>query len=65
MGDLFHDEYQILRRGRRVAEVSKHWVALVDTYGVEIEDDEDQLLLLSCAVVIDEILGLREKGEKK
>jgi len=64
VGDLFHHEYRIQRGGRRVAEISKRWISLLDSYGVEVDDDEDQLLLLGCAVVIDEILELREKGEK-
>ncbi len=62
-GDLFHHEYDIDRDGRRVAHISKAWIALTDSYGVEIDDDEDQILLLSCAVVIDSILELREKAD--
>jgi uncharacterized protein YxjI len=65
VGDLFHHEYRIQRGGRKLAEVSKRWISLLDSYGVEIDDGEDQLLLLSCAVVIDEILDMREKGEKE
>jgi uncharacterized protein YxjI len=65
VGDLFHHEYHIQRSGRKMAEVSKRWISLLDSYGVEIDDGEDQLLLLSCAVVIDEILEMREKGEKE
>ena len=64
-GDLFHHEYDIARRHREVAHVSKRWIALTDSYGVEIDDDQDQILLLACAVVIDEILEMREHGDKK
>jgi uncharacterized protein YxjI len=64
-GDLFHHEYAILRGGREVAHVSKRWIALTDSYGVEIDDHEDQILLLSCAVVIDEILEMKERGERE
>jgi uncharacterized protein YxjI len=63
-GDLFHHEYDIARRGREVAHVSKRWIALTDSYGIEIDDDQDQLLLLACAVVIDEILEMREHSDK-
>lgn len=62
-GDLFHHEYAIVRQNREVAHVSKAWIALVDSYGVEIDDDQDQVLILACAVVIDELLELRERGE--
>ncbi len=63
-GDLFHHEYSIYRGGRKLAQVSKAWIAMTDSYGIEIEEDEDVILLLSCAVVIDEILEMKEKGEK-
>ena len=63
-GNLFHHEYDILRGGREVAHVSKRWVALTDSYGVEIDDNQDQVLLLACAVVIDEILEMKERGDR-
>ena len=42
------------RAGRTVATVSKRWFSWRDTYGIDIDDDEDQILLLACAVVVDE-----------
>ena len=62
-GNLFHHEYGIYRGSDEVAHISKAWVALTDSYGIEIDREEDVLLLLSCAVVIDEILEMRERGE--
>lgn len=59
-GDLFHHEYTISRDGQDVATVSKRWVSLVDAYGVDIADDEDALLILASAVVIDELLDAQE-----
>jgi uncharacterized protein YxjI len=64
VGDLFRHEYSISRRGRAVAQVSKRWLTIADSYGIEIEDDEDQILLLAGAVVIDEILEMRQKAGK-
>lgn len=63
-GNIFHHEYGIFRGSDEVAHVSKAWVSLTDSYGIQIDKDEDVLLLLSCAVVIDEILEMKEKGEK-
>ncbi len=63
-GNIFHHEYDIDRNGQRVAHISKAWVSLTDSYGIETTDNEDQLLLLSCAVVIDAILELREKADR-
>ena len=62
-GNLFHREYHITRGGREVAEVSKRWFTMTESYGVEIADGEDQILLLACAVVIDEILEMKEHAD--
>jgi len=62
-GNLFHHDYGIYRGADEVAHISKAWVALTDSYGIQIDNDEDVLLMLSCAVVIDEILEMRERGE--
>jgi uncharacterized protein YxjI len=64
-GDLLHHEYGIFRGSKEVARISKHWISLTDAYGVQIDDDQDQVLLLGCAVVIDEILELREREQRK
>jgi uncharacterized protein YxjI len=36
-----------------VATISKRWFAFTDTYGVEIADDQDAVLILASTVVID------------
>jgi uncharacterized protein YxjI len=64
-GDLLNHEYAIVRGSREVAHVSKRWIALVDSYGVEIDDDQDQVLLLGCAVIVDEILDMKERERAK
>jgi uncharacterized protein YxjI len=53
-GSFTDHEYELRRGDRVVATVSKRWFSLRDTYGIEIDDGEDQVLLLACAVVIDE-----------
>ena len=52
-GSLLDHEFTIRRGGRTVATVSKHWIALTDTYGVEIAEGEDPLLLLACVLALD------------
>jgi uncharacterized protein YxjI len=52
-GDLMDHEYAFRRGDTPVAHVSKQWFTLADTYGVEIADREDPVLLLASAVVID------------
>ncbi|RME99059.1 MAG: hypothetical protein D6768_15900 [Chloroflexi bacterium] len=52
-GNILHHEYKILRGGQPVASISKRWFRLRDTYGVEVRDGEDALLLLAITVVVD------------
>jgi uncharacterized protein YxjI len=52
-GNFMDHEYRFLRDGRTVATVSKEWFTFRDTYGVEIEDGEDPVLILASTVVID------------
>jgi uncharacterized protein YxjI len=52
-GDFTDHEYALTRGGRTVATVSKQWFAWTDTYGVDVADDEDDILILASTVVID------------
>ncbi len=52
-GDFLDHEYAFKLQGRTVAEVSKKWIALVDSYVIDIAPGQDHELLLACAVVID------------
>lgn len=52
-GDFLDHEYSFTRGGQQVAQVSKRWLSLTDTYGIDVAAGEDDLLILACAVVID------------
>ena len=52
-GSFLEHEYRFSRHGDTVAEVSKRWFTWTDTYGIDVHDDEDDLLVLCSAVVID------------
>jgi uncharacterized protein YxjI len=52
-GNIFDHEYEIERDGDKIAEVSKKWLRLRDTYGLEIASGEDQVLILAIAVALD------------
>lgn len=54
-GDFFDHEYSFYRNGTPVASVSKRWFSWTDTYGIDIADDEDAVVLLASAIVIDQI----------
>ena len=57
VGSLSGMEYSFTRRGQTVALVSAKWFSWADTYGVDIADGEDDILILACAVVIDVVLA--------
>jgi uncharacterized protein YxjI len=52
-GNIVDHEYTIERDGDRVAEVSKRWFRVRDTYGVEVAPDENDILILASTAVID------------
>jgi uncharacterized protein YxjI len=52
-GNVVDHEYTIERHGDRVAEVSKRWFRVRDSYGVEIAPGENDILILATAAVID------------
>jgi uncharacterized protein YxjI len=54
-GNIVNHEYEIDQDGHKVAEVSKQWFRLRDSYGVEIHPEQDALLLLAITVAIDSI----------
>ena len=54
-GNIVDHEYEIERDGQKIAEISKRWFRIRDTYGIEIARDEDDVLILATAVCIDEM----------
>ena len=54
-GSFLDMEYTFERGGRTVAEVSKRWFSFRDSYGVDVADGEDDVLILASTVVIDMI----------
>jgi uncharacterized protein YxjI len=54
-GNVLDHEYEIERDGHTVAEISKRWFRVRDTYGIEIAPGEDDALILAAAVCIDEM----------
>ena len=52
-GDFTDHEYELWRQSGLRATVSKQWFAWSDTYGVDIAEGEDDILILASTVVID------------
>jgi uncharacterized protein YxjI len=60
-GSFLDHEYNFTRHGQQVAQVSKRWFAFTDTYGVDIVEGENDLLILATAVVIDMVCHQESK----
>lgn len=54
-GNVVDHEYKVERGGDKVAEVSKRWFRVRDTYGIEIAPGQDDALVLAVAVCLDQM----------
>jgi uncharacterized protein YxjI len=54
-GSILDHEYKIEAGREKVAEVSKRWFRIRDTYGVEIEPEQDSALILAIAAALDQM----------
>jgi uncharacterized protein YxjI len=54
-GNVVDHEYKIERGGDQVAEVSKRWFRVRDTYGVQITPGQDDALILAVTACIDQM----------
>jgi uncharacterized protein YxjI len=54
-GNIVDHEYEIERDGEKVAEISKRWFRVRETYGIEVTPGQDDALILAAVVCIDEM----------
>ncbi len=54
-GNVVDHEFEIERDGDKVAEISKRWFRVRDTYGIEVAPGQDDALILALTVCIDEM----------
>jgi uncharacterized protein YxjI len=54
-GNIVDHEYSIERGGHKVAEASKRWFRMRDTYGIEIAEGQEDALILAITVCIDQM----------
>ena len=71
-GNIFDLEYTIKQGRDKVAEISKKWFRLTDTYGVEIKPGQNDILILAVAIAVDMMAHdndgkkrKKDKGDKK
>ncbi|HSL45280.1 MAG TPA: LURP-one-related family protein [Anaerolineales bacterium] len=62
-GNILDHEYTIKEGWNKIAEVSKRWLSLTDTYGVEIEAGQNDILILAVAIAID-MMAHDDDGKK-
>ncbi len=63
-GNILDHEYTITQGREKVAEISKKWFRLTDTYGVEIDPGQNEILILAITVAIDMMAHDDKKGKK-
>jgi len=56
-GNILAHEYKIEQGGRGIAEVSKKWFRIRDSYGVDIQPGQDDALILAVTVVVDQMMS--------
>jgi uncharacterized protein YxjI len=54
-GNIVDHEYEIERDGEKIAEVSKKWFRVRDTYGVQLAQGQDVPLILAITVCVDQM----------
>jgi len=52
-GNILDHEYEIKEGRRKVAQVSKKWFRIRDTYGVEVSPGQEDILILAVTVALD------------
>ena len=50
-------EYEIEADGTKIAEISKRWFRVRETYGIEIAPGQDEIVVLAVAVAVDVMAG--------
>ena len=59
-GNFLAHEYEFTRGGKVIAKVSKSFFSWTDTYGIDVQEGEDDLLILCAAVIIDTVCHERK-----
>jgi uncharacterized protein YxjI len=62
-GNILDHEYSIKQGWNKVAEISKRWFSFTDTYGVEIDAGQNDILILAVAIAID--MMVHDDDDKK
>jgi uncharacterized protein YxjI len=58
-GNIVDHEYEFERGGNKVAQVSKRWFRVRDTYGIQIAPGQDDPLILATTVCVEQMADER------
>ncbi len=64
-GSLLEHNFTIQRGGQVVATVSKRWVSLTESYGVETAPGEDDILILATVIAMDLAEDQEERNRQR
>ena len=64
VGNFVGKDFEIRDWGRVAARVSRSWFRVRDTYGVEVEEGEDDVLMICIAVCLDRIHHDEEQRDR-
>lgn len=64
-GNILDHEYSIMEKRKKIAEISKKWLSITDTYGVEIDDGQNDILILALAIAIDMMSHGEDRKKRK
>jgi uncharacterized protein YxjI len=59
-GNILDHEYEIKEGRRKIAQVSKKWFRVRDTYGVEVAPDQEDVVILAITVALDNMAHARK-----
>jgi uncharacterized protein YxjI len=54
-GNMVDHEYEVERDGRKIAQISKRWFRIRDSYGIEVAAGENDAFLIAVTVCIDQL----------
>lgn len=63
-GNVLAHNFIIYKNGVQVAEASKKWLAIRDSYTIDIEDGENHAFILALCIIIDQVLHDSNKNNK-
>jgi uncharacterized protein YxjI len=65
VGNFLDHEYSVRRGGDEVAHITKRWVSFGDSYGIQVDEGEDDILILACAIIVDMICHEAETSQRR